>query len=665
VDFSAVNNARVDEPYGRIDTREKKDTVQENFWKGGRNTLYSQRAVAAYTLPLGKLPLTDWVTARYSYTTTYNWIGASRLAIDLGNTIENSQEHSINGEFDFTRLYQKSRWLRALDNPVQPKQKGTDVKNPGKVTPDVDNETKLPSRSDATKGLSGKAKKDALDRWRAQRRAAKIAKANRPVEMSPFMRGTGKFFTMVRRVSANYSENFRSRLPGYMDSTRFLGQNWNSMAPGLDYVFGKQPDTAWLSQQAAKGLITRSSEFNFLFRQQYDQRLTFTAQLEPLREFMVDLNLEKSFNKDYSELFKNKSQSVTLDTFRHLSPLSAGGFNVSYIAFNTLFKKFKPNEVSETFKNFENYRLDVSKRVAEQNQYWVNSGRQVEADGFAKGYNRYSQDVLIPAFIAAYTGKSPYDVALLKQSNPNVKSNPFRSILPRPNWKLTYTGLSRIPALAKSFSTISITHGYTGNLSMNSYTSALLFQDPFYYAAPGFVDPVSGNYVPYFLVPNITIQEQFQPLIGVDITTTSQLTVRAEYKKSRQLSLSLIDYQLSELNSTEWTFGFSWRRRGLNLPNFLEKLINKGKPLENDINFRLDLAMRDDAQSNSRLDQANAYSTGGQKVVTIQPSIDYVLNNRINLKLFFDQRRVTPYVSTSAPMVNTRAGLQLRIALAQ
>jgi cell surface protein SprA len=87
--------------------------------------------------------------------------------------------------------------------------------------------------------------------------------------------------------------------------------------------------------------------------------------------------------------------------------------------------------------------------------------------------------------------------------------------------------------------------------------------------------------------------------------------------------------------------------------------------LSNDINFRLDLSMRDDAQSNSRLDQTNAYSTGGQKVITIQPSIDYVLNNRLNLKLFFDQRRVTPYVSTSAPIVNTRAGLQLRIALAQ
>jgi cell surface protein SprA len=125
----------------------------------------------------------------------------------------------------------------------------------------------------------------------------------------------------------------------------------------------------------------------------------------------------------------------------------------------------------------------------------------------------------------------------------------------------------------------------------------------------------------------------------------------------------LIDYQLSELNSTEWTFGLSWRTRGFKLPFKLPFM--KDKELENDLNFRVDLAMRDDAQSNSRLDQTNAYSTGGQKVITIQPSIDYVLNNRLNIKFFFDQRRVTPYISTSAPIVNTRAGLQLRIALAQ
>jgi cell surface protein SprA len=89
------------------------------------------------------------------------------------------------------------------------------------------------------------------------------------------------------------------------------------------------------------------------------------------------------------------------------------------------------------------------------------------------------------------------------------------------------------------------------------------------------------------------------------------------------------------------------------------------KKLDNDITFNLDFSIRDDINSNSRLDQSSAFATGGQKVITIRPTIDYVLSNRINIQLYFDQRRVNPYVSSAAPMVNTRAGMQVRISLAQ
>ena len=665
VDYSAVNNARIDEPYGRLDTKAKKDTVRKNFLKGGRNTLYQQRAIVSYTLPLAKLPLTDWITSRYSYTTTYNWIGASRLALDIGNTIENSQENNINGEFDFTRLYAKSRFLRALDQaPDTTNKSGRNRKG----TPQTDSSSssvKSPSalrlKADVIKGLSGKAKRKALRKWRQQRRderkATRLLKANEPVEISGIARAGGRLLTMVKRTSINYGENYRTRIPGYTDSTRALGQNWSSMQPGLDFVFGRQPDSNWLNKKAAQGVISRDTTLNFMFRQSIDQKLSFTAQLEPIREFTIDLNLDKTYTKDYSELFK----VVTADgDFQHLSPLATGGFNVSYIAFKTLFSKNKPTEISETFKKFEAYRLILSERLAQGNPY--QKGNKSD-DGYYAGYNRYAQDVLIPSFIAAYSGQDPKTVGLIKQTNPNIKSNPFSSIKPKPNWRVTFTGLTKIPALASAFSAISITHAYTGSLGMNSFNSALLYQDPYRYSAPGFIDSISGNFIPYFLVPNITIQESFSPLIGVDITTVSQLSASFQYKKSRQLSLSLIDYQLSEVNSTEWTFGGSLRRRGFNLPFKVPG--TKKKKLDNDVNFRLDLSMRDDATSNSRLDQDNAFTTGGQKVVSIQPSIDYVLNNRVNVKFYFDQRKVIPYISTSAPVTNTRAGVQIRISLAQ
>ncbi|HRF17953.1 MAG TPA: hypothetical protein PK977_07285, partial [Chitinophagaceae bacterium] len=105
---------------------------------------------------------------------------------------------------------------------------------------------------------------------------------------------------------------------------------------------------------------------------------------------------------------------------------------------------------------------------------------------FYKGYGRYAQDVVIPAFIAAYTNKDPNSVSLIKNSNPNLRSNPFSGIKAKPNWTVTYTGLSRIPGLDKIFTNVSIRHGYHSTFSMNSFNTALLFLDPFRVGYPSF-----------------------------------------------------------------------------------------------------------------------------------------------------------------------------------
>ncbi len=675
LDFTASNMARVDEPFGAINTREKKDSLRKNFFAGGRNIDYKQKAVVSYNFPLGKLPLTDWITARYNYTTNYNWIAASLLARNLGNFLENGQENSLNAELDFGRLYNKVRFFSQLDNASNSNGNSSNVQKGNTSQAQLSKNQKtskqsslstLPPREEVIKGKKGKAKREALRQWRAQKRNLRIQERqqrfNEPMDMGGVARATGRLVTMLKRVSINYSENYRSRVPGYMDSTRALGQNFASMQPGLDYVFGRQPNRAWLDDKARRGLITRDSTFNVLYRQNFEQRLSITAQIEPIRELTIDLNIDKSFNKEYTQLFKDTTG--TGNNFAHLSPYAGGGFSVSYISFRTLFEPTRAGTVSETFKQFQNNRIIVSRRVAETNPYWQSlpAAQKFTPDGYATGYGRYAQDVLIPAFIAAYQKQDAGTVPLINQNNSKISTNPFSGIKAMPNWRATYTGLTRIPSVASKFSNISLSHGYNGTLSMNSYNSALSFADPLVLSAPGFIDTISGNYVPFFLVPNITIQEQFMPVFGFDVTTVSQMNLKFEYRKSRQLSLSLIDYQLSEVKSTEWVFGGSFRKRGVRLPFKLPGM--KGKKLENDINLRLDLAFRDDVQSNSRLDQENNYSTGGQKVITIQPSIDYILNNRFNVKLYFDQRRVIPYISTSAPTVNTRAGIQIRISLA-
>jgi len=625
LDFSATNNARVDEPYGRIDTKPKKDSVKHNFWKGGRNTLYRQAARLTYNVPLSKIPALDWTTMNATYGAGYNWIGASRLAVDLGNIIENSLQRNAQAELDFEALYRKSKLLASLDRPVLPRSKN----NPKDTT--------------ATRG-----------------RGARTASAEESAkELTGFARGLAKVLTSVKRMSITYDETYSTRLPGYMDSTELLGQNWVTMSPGLDFIFGRQPDTAFINRFAAKGLLTRDPEFNLMIQQNFNQQLTINTKVQPVNDLTIDLNLTKAFNKGYSELYKDTTGS---SGFSRLSPYTTGGFSISYISFQTLFSKFEANSISETFREFENNRLILSQRLGKMNPYSAGPG----ADGYYEGYGKYAQDVLIPSFLAAYTGKNPEQVALIDQSNPNIKSNPFRKILPKPNWAITYNGLTRIKAFEKVFTSFTIRHAYNSMLSMNSYTSALLYADPFSIGYPAFIDTVSGNFVPYFLVPNITIDERFEPFLDLDMQFTNQFSTHLEYKKSRMLSLSLIDYQLSENRSTEYVIGIGWRKRGFPLP-FRIKLPGKeaSNRLDNDINFRLDFSWRDDATANSRLDLNSALPTSGQRVITISPSIDYVLNNRVNLKLFFDQRRTEPKVSTSAPITTTRAGLQIRVALAQ
>ena len=167
LDFSAIAYARVDEPYGRLDTKAKKDTVRENFFDAGRNTLYQQHATFSYNIPFAKLPATDWITGRYNYTTTYNWIGASLLATSLGNTIENSQQNSLTGEFDLTRLYSKSKFLNTVSQVE-------DEANDAGASPNDSIQPPKP-RAEVIKDSSGNKlkgfeKRHALQKWRQQKR---------------------------------------------------------------------------------------------------------------------------------------------------------------------------------------------------------------------------------------------------------------------------------------------------------------------------------------------------------------------------------------------------------------------------------------------------------------------------------------------------------------
>ncbi len=155
---------------------------------------------------------------------------------------------------------------------------------------------------------------------------------------------------------------------------------------------------------------------------------------------------------------------------------------------------------------------------------------------------------------------------MINETGGSVTTNPFSRYLPKPNWHISYNGLSRLPWFNKIFTSFNITNSYNSTLSMNSFSSQLNYGDPLRYGQPGFIDTLTGNYVPYWQVPNITITEAFAPLLDLDMTFVNQMQAKIGYSRSRQLSLSLIDFQLSETHSTEITFGAGFKKKGVGLP---------------------------------------------------------------------------------------------------
>ena len=349
LDFTATNFSRVDEAPGRLTSYEKK-RMWNNFFNGGRNVSYQQQATLSYVLPTNKLPLLDWTTMRVGYVAKYGWLASSldSVAKSLGNFLNNSQDKNATAELDFTRLYQKSRFLRALD---------WDAPKAAPVPA-------VPAAKNAADSTNKKGKKI---------KEKKIKDPNALPELNIAVKVLGRLLTSVKRMSIAYNSTGTTSLAGYTDSTKALGMNWKTMAPGFDFVLGRQPDTNYINKFANKGFFTHNPLLNNLNRQDYNQSLKINAQLIPLRDLTIDLNVDKTFGKTYSELYKDTTGS---SGFSRLSPYSSGSFSVSYISFKTLFSKVSPNEVSSTFLKFQDYRADTIRKTGKIESLFKRCRRQ-------------------------------------------------------------------------------------------------------------------------------------------------------------------------------------------------------------------------------------------------------------------------------------------------
>ena len=453
-DFNTNAQATVDEPQGRIDTREKRDTIINNLLSLGRLTTYHQTGNLNYTVPLSKFPVLDWISLTARYSADYGWLAGPLVLDSLSgrivqgpnhNTINNAQTKALNGQFNMVTLYNKFPYLKKLNSP--PKQPPKPLKPPKPP----------PKPKTAADSVKYKAYLDSLKRNAP------------PSVLTRAAWDITKLAMMVKSVGFTYTETNAMSFAGFTGGSTainsgptFLGNGWSSgiPAPGLDFVAGSQNEAlfkqrffenGWLGNQlsdtALNAPFSRTQLRNFLGR----------ASIEPIKNFKIELTANRNYSLNHTEYFKYNPATGTDTSY---SPVESGTFSMSYLTWNTAFVKDNGDYSNKTFIQFANNRTIISSRLAKQNG--ASAGR-IDTTGYYDGYSGTQQDVLTYAFLAAYSGKSAGNIAM----------NQFPSI-PLPNWRITYDGLGKLPALQKIFTSVSLSHGYR-----SSYTVKFILPEPF------------------------------------------------------------------------------------------------------------------------------------------------------------------------------------------
>jgi cell surface protein SprA len=345
----------------------------------------------------------------------------------------------------------------------------------------------------------------------------------------------------------------------------------------------------------------------------------------------------------YQEIFRF---DPSINDYASLSPSRGGSYRISFLSIKTTFDGSNDAIESDVFKTFEE-NLNIMKR------------RISSIPGNAE-YDTTSQDVLIPAFIAAYSGK---DAETLSMS-------PFPKT-PLPNWRVDYTGLNRIPAFKNMFQSITISHAYQSTYSVMNYSNSLQFSDP---EALEIDKPIEdynrtyfgnvgddGQLLPVYVISQVLISEQFAPLIGVNVRTKSRVTANLQYKTKRDLSLNISNAQITELSSKDLSFELGFTKNNMKLP-----FKNQGRliVLKNDLTFRLNMTFTDTKTIQRKIDELNII-TNGNINWQIRPNISYVVNQKLNLQLYYERTVNEPLVSNSYRRATTRFGVQVRFSLAQ
>jgi cell surface protein SprA len=605
VNFNATNSFIYD-AFGSGDDLE----IFNNFFNVGRPTQYNQKLNTTYKLPINKIPYLGFMSVDYAYTADFDWRATSQDASIIervGNLIQNANTHNVTGSLNFAKLYKDTKFENLFLKKKNRKKSSSNSLDKSTINKQVS---------------ARKRKKEPLGR--------KVIK------------GFYDVITSVKTGKISYSENNGQLLPGYEPEVGFLGRNnfGGGLAPSLGFVFGSQVDirnaalvNGWLVAPRLDG----EDYYDKTYTRTHFDKLDYNFSLKPAK----DLNIEITGNK-----INTRSLAQQLDIrFDSTDPggngfidesipaFITGNFSTSYSMFSTAFKSG-----DQLFNQLRANRIAISRRLGEQAGIDVDNPANINPlDGTVLGFGTSSQDVLLPSFLAAYSGKNAN----------KVKLGIFRDI-PIPAWNLRYTGFMKYKWFKENFSSFSVTHGYKSSYTVSSFTNNLQFD----VTNPNTTN-AAGDFESRTLVSSATLVDEFSPLVRVDMKMKNSFSMRGELKRDRTLTMNFNNSTLTDIKGTEYIFGFGYVFKDVKMKT---SFTGTTQTLKGDINLRADVSLRDNLTLIRSVNSDNDQISGGQKLFSIKFTADYRLNSNLTASFYYNHQTSRYAISTTFPRQSINAG---------
>ena len=697
ITFSSGTNARIEEPYVQVNKELNpdgyqlwKDSVKKSIADLGTPMKYDQQFMATWQLPLQLIPVLDWTNASLSYNATYNWDRGATVSedIEMGNTIKNQRQFDLQANLNLLSLYNKNKYLKKINqkfNNTRATAKKPEKKKKPKLEKEIvlnpDSATvvehgmftkKVQTTARRTDGRVYKVKFKPINFAQVKilnqdtvRLKLTIIPGPAPTEdfLYKAVEHSARFLMMVRRFNIQFTNSAGMMLPGFRPEIGdIFGQGHSSfgLSPGIGFAFG-DVRRSYIDEAYEKGwLITDTERDVNAAIMTSTKNLNIRANLEPITGLKIDLTALRNDTRNTEIQFM----------YEGMPEIMGGNFTMTTIALGSAFGGSGNAMNNYSSKAFD--RLLANREIIAQRIESKYSGLKYPDVGFihdqglggmpynpgtdnVNGVNRNSADVLIPAFLAAYTGKDPKKVGLT--AFPSLKSM-------LPNWRITYDGLIKIPAVKKYFKSVTLSHQYRCSYAVGAFTSFLNWVDAGQDGLGYIQSILNDNPTPSspYSISSVSLTEAFSPLLGADATLLNNVTVRADYSTTRNLSLNTTSYQLVEALSKKVTIGLGYKYAEFNKVLKMKKT----RDFSNDLTVRLDFSYNKMQSLIRKIDTQLTQATSGNIAKTISFSADYGLSRALTIRAFYDIQINEPLISSASyPTSNSNYGISLRFSLAQ